>query len=346
MIWLTWRQLRAPLLTALGALVVVGAGLVVLGLLMRDSYDSTIAGCEALNTCDQAGQRFRDRYGPFMGVLSVGMLLLPALLGAFWGAPLITRELENGTHRLVWTQSVTRRRWLTVKLGLVMLAGLLVTAAFSLLFTWASDPFDTLVGGRFGAVPFASRNLAPVGYAVCALVLGATIGLLVKRTLPTMAILIVVLAVIQIGMGLFGRAHLMPPVQESIAMNAVAMERVHGFGMNGPPPDANGTVDPDTRVVISDYELPGGWVLTSEMDLLKANGERIPPADADQCFTGGGPDKDGACLAALGLHFDIAYHPASRYWPFQAIEVAGFVVVAMLLAGFALWRIPRGVAAA
>ena len=37
--------------------------------------------------------------------------------GVFWGAPLVARELEAGTHRLVWNQSVTRTRWLAIKLG-------------------------------------------------------------------------------------------------------------------------------------------------------------------------------------------------------------------------------------
>ena len=33
------------------------------------------------------------------------VILLPALIGIFWGAPLIARELESCTYRLSWTQS-------------------------------------------------------------------------------------------------------------------------------------------------------------------------------------------------------------------------------------------------
>jgi hypothetical protein len=345
MIWLTWRQLRAPLLTALGALVVVGAGLVALGLLMRSQYDDTIAGCEALDTCAAAGQSFHDSFAPFVDLLSVAMLLLPALLGAFWGAPLVARELETGTHRLVWTQSTTRRRWLAVKLGLVALAGVLVTAVFTLLLTWAADPFDRLVGGGFRALSFSSRDVAPLGYAVFALLLGVTIGLLVKRTLPAMALLLVLFAVVQIGMGIFGRAHLMSPVTESVAVNRASMERINGLGIEGPPP-VNGTFAPETRVVVSDYEIPGGWLLSPDMELRQANGEPVSPAQAEQCFGRGGMKQASTCLEQFDLHFDVEYHPASRYWPFQAIETATFLAAALLLAGFALWRIPRGVAAA
>ena len=44
-----------------------------------------------------------------------GLILLAAVIGVFWGAPLVARELEQGTQRLVWTQSVTRRRWFSTK---------------------------------------------------------------------------------------------------------------------------------------------------------------------------------------------------------------------------------------
>ena len=42
--------------------------------------------------------------------------LTPAVTGLFWDAPLLARELETGTFALAWNQSVTRARWLAVKL--------------------------------------------------------------------------------------------------------------------------------------------------------------------------------------------------------------------------------------
>ena len=42
------------------------------------------------------------------------VIALPAFVGMFWGAPLISREFETGTQALVWQQSVPRRRWLAV----------------------------------------------------------------------------------------------------------------------------------------------------------------------------------------------------------------------------------------
>ena len=44
-------------------------------------------------------------------------LVVPVLVGLFWGAPLVAAELETGTSQFAWMQSITRRRWLTVKVG-------------------------------------------------------------------------------------------------------------------------------------------------------------------------------------------------------------------------------------
>ena len=58
------------------------------------------------------------------------LLLVPAIIGTFWAAPLLTREFEAGTFQLAWTQSVTRTRWLAAKLGVGVLAAM-ATACLS-----------------------------------------------------------------------------------------------------------------------------------------------------------------------------------------------------------------------
>jgi hypothetical protein len=347
MIWLTWRQFRTQAIVAIVALVVVGGALLALGLWMRHAYDSGIATCTTPDDCSSEERAFRSTFATPTSLLSVALLILPALLGSFWGAPLITRELETGTHRMVWTQSVMRRHWLAVKLALVGGAALVLTGAFSLLLTWATDPIVDLAGGRFEALMFGSSNVAPIGYAVFALVLGVAVGLLVRRTVAAMAITIAVFAVIQLAVPFLVREHYMPPVEESVAVTETALDDVDGLGLTGEPPGADGKMDPDTRVVVNDYDKPGAWMLTPEMELLDPTGSPVDPNKTEPCFRAqGGRGGAAACLATLNLHFDIAYHPASRYWPFQGIETAGFLVLAALLAGFGLWRIPRGVAAA
>jgi ABC-type transport system involved in multi-copper enzyme maturation permease subunit len=348
MTWLTYRQFRTQLIAAATLLAVLVTGLVALGLWMRHSYDTGLAVCDTSQTCNVAERAFRLRFQTPVVLLSGLLLAVPAVIGSFWGAPLVTRELETGTHRLVWTQSITRTRWLAVKLAVVGAVTLAVTAASSAALTWAAGPVDDVQGSRFGALTFGSRNLAPLGYALFALALGTVIGLIVRRTLPAMALTIGVFAVLQVAVPFALRPHLMPPVERSIPVNEVSLSEVSGLGfIGGSPPEPGEAWDPSTAVVVSGYQVPGAWMLTSEVDILQSNGQRVSPAEARPCFQqSAGPAGTGDCLEQQDLHFDVAYQPAARYWPFQGIETAGFTVLAALLTGFAFWRIPRGIAAA
>ena len=81
------------------------------------------------------------------------MYLAPALIGLFWGAPLIARELETGTYRLAWNQSVTRSRWTLAKLGIGGLASVAVAGLLSLMITWWASPINTALNyGGIGLV--------------------------------------------------------------------------------------------------------------------------------------------------------------------------------------------------
>jgi hypothetical protein len=74
----------------------------------------------------------------------------------FWGAPLLARELERGTHRLAWTQSVSRRRWLVTKLGGL---GLAVTVAGLALGAMVSAWLTNFDGTRYGTARFYDTAL-------------------------------------------------------------------------------------------------------------------------------------------------------------------------------------------
>ena len=117
--------------------------------------------------------------------------MLPAVVGIFWGAPMVARELEAGTSRLVWTQSITRTRWLATKLG-VAGAGAVAVGLFGLVLTWWCGPLDDAVAKGYGSnglysqprlwpVLFGARGVVPIGMTVLALVIGVTLGLLIRR---------------------------------------------------------------------------------------------------------------------------------------------------------------------
>jgi hypothetical protein len=123
--------------------------------------------------------------------IGIGFLLLvPAIIGTFWAAPLLTREFEAGTFQLAWTQSVTRTRWLAAKLGVGALAAVAAAGLFSLMLTWWSGPIDTaapfakgisITFLRLGFVLFPTRGITPLGYAAFAFALGVTAGVLLRR---------------------------------------------------------------------------------------------------------------------------------------------------------------------
>src|SRR5688500_11786337 len=215
MLWLTWRQFRASAALVAGALAALAALLALSGPGLADEYADGFAACAGQGDgCEGFFQEFfHDYHTPFLAITAVA-LVLPALIGLFWGAPLITRELEAGTHRLVWNQSITRTRWLAVKLTLTGLTAMAVAGLGSLAVTWWSGPIDKSAASnspgfpRMGPLLFDARGIAPIAYAAFAFALGVTIGRLARRTLPAMAITLVAFTVVQIAMPLLVRPHL------------------------------------------------------------------------------------------------------------------------------------------
>jgi hypothetical protein len=119
MTWLTWRQFRPQAVTAAVALAAFAVLLAVTGPHLASLYAaSRITGCHS-QSCGQLASSFLSQVGvgiyPVVCMLGIaGVVLAPAVIGIFWGAPLIAREFEAGTFRLAWTQSITRARWLAV----------------------------------------------------------------------------------------------------------------------------------------------------------------------------------------------------------------------------------------
>jgi hypothetical protein len=173
MIRMSLRQFRIQALVGAILLVVAAIYLVQLGSHIRAARDAS---------------QLPSQYEQTMLFLAAGFGLVPALVGVFWGAPLIARELETGTHRLAWNQSVPRRRWLAVKLAVLGLASMAVAGTLSALLTWAAAPVDQVAGDRFNTILFGARGVAPIGYAAFGFMFGAVTGLLVRRTFGDIAV--------------------------------------------------------------------------------------------------------------------------------------------------------------
>ena len=228
------------------------------------------------------------------------LYVAPALIGIFWGAPLLARDLETGSHRLLWTQSISRTRWLNVKLLLVGAASMITAGLLSLVVTWWSAPIDAVGGLQMGAfrldpLQFGSRGIAPIGYAAFAFTLGVAIGLLTRRTLPAMAITFAVFLAIQIVTPIWIRPHLQAPVTTTIAITS---------------PNMNIEITGDQQMRALAQQSPvGAWILSD--DDVDSTGKVIYLRATDACLQ----ESPDACTAyVLGLHVSekLTYQPAEQ----------------------------------
>ncbi|HXP20514.1 MAG TPA: ABC transporter permease [Streptosporangiaceae bacterium] len=343
MIWLTWRQFRAQSIVTAAALAVLAVVLLITGLQLAHLYDASgLATCHAHGDCETLTSRFTDELGSgaaYKPLFFVGLAVLyltPALIGLFWGAPLITRELETGTFRLAWNQSVTRTRWMAVKLGLIGLAAMAATGLFSLMITWWAGPIDRVTtsghGGqgttsftRLDPLVFDARGITPIGYAAFAFALGVTAGVLIRRTLPAMAATLAAFAAVQIAWPNWIRPHLITPVRAILPLNAGNLSGLM-------------ITNNSTMTVIGAVTKPGAWILSNQT--VGTTGHLFTGPVPHVCLSG----SFQACTQALGgLHLRqlLTYQPASRFWAFQWYETAIFLAIAVALAGLCFWRIRR-----
>ncbi len=345
MIRFTWLQFRMQVTVALAALFAFAAVLAVTGPHLASLYASAITGCHG-GTCANAANTFLSRLTatspyPTVYVLGIGLILAaPAITGVFWGAPLIARELETRTLALAWTQSITRTRWLVVKLALTCLAAMAVTEALSLMQAWWADPIGKAIGlggpypagsvfgqGRLGSFIFTTSGITPLGYAAFGFALGTAAGALIRRAVPAMAVTLAIFAAVQIAVPLWVRPHFMPPGRTVVS---------------GPSFFESAGVSVGSLTATAVPGQPEAWILAS--GAITAEGRpvsRIPATCLSPSAAKGGSPDLGGCLASQGIREAITYQPASRYWPFQWIETGIFLALALALAGVCCWRLGR-----
>ena len=345
MIWLTWRQFRGSAAMMAATLAVLAIGLALTGPRLADDYSTGIAACTQDNTCDRFYDHFFGEHDTSFTALTLVVLLLPALAGLFWGAPLITRELEAGTHLLVWNQSISRTRWLAVKLGLMGLTAVAVAGLCGLMVTWWSDPLDKSAAENLALMAplvFGARGIAPIGYAAFTFVLGVTVGMLVRRTLPAMAVTLAVFAAIQLAMPLLVRPHLMAPITSTFELGKT---NVDGVGINR---DRGGYVEISLKAAVPGHA--GAWVLSG--NLVDPSGRTLGTgggAAGAVVSTTSGPCAPSAmagdtCMAEinrLGYRQQATYQPLERFWPFQWIETGIYALLTLGLTWFSFWWLRR-----
>lgn len=351
MIWVAWRQLRTQALVTFGLLAAFAVLVLVSGLDLRDVYRSFgDTHCSADRVCSAPLLTGIDK--PLTGLLGPALLAIPALLGMFWGAPLVAREFETGTYRLAWTQGVTRRRWLSVRVALVGVAALIVAGLASWLVSWWFAPIDQVNMNRLDPGVFTARGIVAIGYAGFAFALGVATGALVRRTLPAMAATLLGFIATRLAFTFWARPHLLTPTH---VLLPVTQGQVVGFlarpGPSGPL---------DVHLVTGLPTIANAWPISATLvdrarhvlsptqlhDLLVRHCPTIAAGLPQNGSAGATQSPAGAfstCLHALSPHMQllVSYLPASHYWQLQAAETAIFLAVALLLVSATIWLIAR-----
>jgi len=339
MIWLAWRQFRLQAAVALFALVLTAVLLAVTGAHLRDLYDASgITTCRAHGDCAALESVFLTHETLLRNLLGPALLAIPALLGLFWGAPLLARELESGTYRLAWTQSITRTRWLAVKATLVGVASIAVAELFSLMVSWWFSPVDKVSMNRFTPGIFDERGIVAIGYAAFAVALGVTAGAIIRKTLPAMATTLIGFVGLRLFVSYVVRPNLISPTHLSAPLGTVPDV---GFAaapsgttlMAGNPSIANAWIQ-SNRIVKAGGQAPSGQYVHRFLGQHCPNIVEAPSAGSRPA-----PAAFKECIAQLSttFHEAVSYQPASNYWPFQAYETLIFLGLALVLIGFSFW---------
>lgn len=344
MIRMTLRQFRAEAVIVAAVLAALAILLAITGSQLAHANDDFQAACAAAGDCTSVTNPAVSLYRPLQIALPLLAMVAPALMGMFLGAPLLARELDTGTFRLAWTQSVTQRRWLATKLGLVGLAAMIAGGLLTWMTTWWARPLDAISQDRFDPMNFGYHGIVPIGYAALAFALGAATGALLRRPVPAMAVTLVGFVAARLAATYWIRPNLATPVQASVSLSQAAPR----FMLS---PIRAGATGGTVSVVPGDAHIPGAWVYSAA--IVDRAGHPPTQQQLDQaCPALGqlsqpghliGPDDFKTCTDNLSatFHTVVSYQPASRFWLFQWAETGIFLAAALLLCGLTYWWINR-----
>jgi len=311
MIWVSWREQRAETIVAALILVLVALVLLPSGLHMASAYDhdglAACVGAHPSPACSDAIGSFTARFDR-IGNLIAWFTLVPGIIGVLLAAPFVL-QLEQGTYRLDWTQSVSPRRWIVTKLGLAAGVALAASLLLTGIVTWWRGPLIN-VQGRMENSVYDSVGTVPLGYTLFALGLALAVGVVWRRAAPAVLVGFGAYFALRIFFDLSLRTQLFPP--RSLTWRA----------SGGDPPS-----------------LHHAWVISERpSDRL---GHPVYPhvtrAQLEQCANGARVSKDCLLTNFHPAFMHAVYEPASRFWTMQLLETGLFAGVGIALIAFAGW---------
>jgi ABC-2 family transporter protein len=324
MAWVTWRQHRLTLAGVVAVFGVVALYLLITGLQMHQAY-AAVAGCRPANSdiCRQVVNDFLRTYAPGVGVTFGLLQALPALIGAFVGAPLLAREFETGTFRYVWTQGLGRTRWTVAKLTPLAVAVVVAAAAFSVLISWYVQPIFGAGDNNGPLYPtlFDLSGVALAAWTLTAFAIGVLVSVLIRRVLLAIFATIAAWAALAFATGAFLRAHYEAPLVTSNPNIPVGAWLINQGWFKGGQPVSLGMLNQTLAPV----------------DVRAVTPELFQPGPATPANLGDPVNY----LIQHGIVQWTTYQPASRFWTFQWIEGGWLLALSLVLIATTVWLVRR-----
>lgn len=340
--WFVWRQSRKSFLI-LGLFLAIYATVAIpTGIHFWHVYQQMLADCKlnpANPTCTGLSTSslfptVTDRL--LVGLIPSTVLFLPITLGVFWGAPLLAKEYAEGTNSLVWTQSVSRRKWLSIKLVWTLMATALFMTAFAALVTWWLRPSNALDVDRFsnGNV-FGIEGMVPVAVSLFAVSYGILFGAWFKKVMVAVGITLALFVIV---------AHIVVP-------NLLRPNYAKPITVTSPmgPKYANANIPTGAWVTSQIIHNGSGHAVVGDIfpaappQCQKVIQEQSGPAPNGSGIAikirAGSGDPIDACLNSAGWHQVSTYQPSYRYWDFQRIETGIYLGLTALAVGATYWLV-------
>ena len=307
MTWLTWRQHRSNAALVGAMLLVLGVAVIYLSIAGAGLLAEVRSCIPSQGACGAQQAWFNSNMQTWWGLVLMAVVVVPALIGMAVGAPLIPRELEAGTHLLAWSQGVTRGRWFLVRAALLVVGAVAAAAVLAAIAQgWFAIQRD--LGGSMTV--WGGFDIAPpvvIAYTLFALALGIAAGAALRRTQAAMAVTLVAYIAVRVSIAVLARWRYLPPV--------VFRELAGGQPAAGTPAPG-----------------PGDWLLPAPPGFFDAAGHPLNAVSVSQLIFQCTGNTQATCPKALaGVYSLTQYQPASRFWLFQGIEAAIFVVLAVAL---------------
>lgn len=175
-----------------------------------------------------------------------------------------------------------------------------VFLVLSVFLWWWSIPLNNVLSTIWSFYDIQSITLT--SYAIFACMVGIVAGILVRKTVPAMAITLIIFIALRMAIALFWRPYFLPPIVNILPISSTARLPAHAWNLKGDTIDRQGNVLPSNAPEIC--------------------------ATADSFFT---------CMDEHGYKLRAVYQPKERFWLFQVFEGGIYLLLSAGLFVFSYW---------